>query len=146
MAGPTACERQWAETLSSFERNMVDLTTKHPDCLEEISLIQAGLITIGQLINSSGNGTLWRHLEGKALFSALCTCTPPCTVNCVTLANQNQNKRRLLRNFANRGDESETPQMNKPQPPRKWQAQASMYVISVYGHRLTCLHETSMCP
>jgi hypothetical protein len=69
---------------------MVEITKNHPDCLEEIRLIQAGLITIGQLINSSpcnnGNGTMWReittraeteravlckHLEGKALYSAL---------------------------------------------------------------------------
>jgi hypothetical protein len=68
---------------------MIEITTKHPDCLEEISLIHAGLTTIGQLVSSSphnnGNGTSWReitmrdetertilckHLEGKALYSS----------------------------------------------------------------------------
>jgi hypothetical protein len=69
---------------------MVEITKNHPDSLEEIKLIQAGLITIGQLINKSprnnGNGTTWKeitaraeaertvlckHLEGKALYSTL---------------------------------------------------------------------------
>lgn len=90
MAGPTACGKRWGEILASFERNLCDLIAKHPTCIEEIKLIQAGLITIGQLINDSprgnGNGTAWReittraeaeravlckHLEGKALLTAI---------------------------------------------------------------------------
>jgi hypothetical protein len=90
MAGPTACEKRWAEILASFERNLNDLTAKHPDCNEEIRLIQSGLITIGQLIHVSprvnGNGTawkdiktraeaertvLWKHLAGKAIFTGM---------------------------------------------------------------------------
>jgi hypothetical protein len=90
MAGPTACGKRWADILSSFERNLGDLVTLHPACVEEIRLIQAGLITIGQLINDSpranGNSTAWKeittraeaeravlckHLEGKALFAAI---------------------------------------------------------------------------
>jgi hypothetical protein len=66
------------------------LLTQHPTCVEDIKLIQAGLITIGQLINDSprgnGNSTAWKeittraeaeravlykHLEGKALFAAI---------------------------------------------------------------------------
>jgi hypothetical protein len=90
MAGPTACGKRWAEILPSFERNLGDLASKHPTCIEDIKLIQAGLITVGQLINDSprgnGNGTAWKeittraeaeravlckHLEGKALFAAI---------------------------------------------------------------------------
>jgi hypothetical protein len=90
MAGPNAYEKRWAETLSSYERNMVEITKIHPDSLEIIRPIQADLITTGHLINSSprnnGNGKIWReiitraeaeravlckHLEGKALYSAL---------------------------------------------------------------------------
>jgi hypothetical protein len=74
--------------------NLDNLIAKHPDCIEEIRLIQTGLITIGQLINISpcmnGNSTVWKeittrakaertvlcmHLEGKALFTTmLCLC------------------------------------------------------------------------
>jgi hypothetical protein len=90
MAGPTACGKRWAEILASFERNLGDLVTKHPTCIEEIKLIQAGLITIGQLNKDSprgnGNSTDWKeittraeaesavlckHLEGKAHFAAI---------------------------------------------------------------------------
>jgi hypothetical protein len=89
MAGPTACGKRWAEILASFKRNLGDLVSQNPTCVEEIKLIQAGLITIGQLINDSprgnGNSTAWKittraeaeravlckYLEGKALFAAI---------------------------------------------------------------------------
>jgi hypothetical protein len=49
---------------------MVEITKNHPDSLEEIRLIQACLITIGQLINNSprndGNGTMWREITTRA--------------------------------------------------------------------------------
>jgi hypothetical protein len=90
MAGPTVCGKRWRDILASFERNLGGLVAQNPTCVEEIKLIQAGLITIGQLINDSprenGNGTAWKevitraeaeravlckHLEGKALFAAI---------------------------------------------------------------------------
>jgi hypothetical protein len=90
MAGQTACEKWWAETLASFERNMLNLTEKHPECIEDIKLLHAGLLTIRQLIHASprvnGNGAEWKgiitkteeekavlckHLEGQALFSGM---------------------------------------------------------------------------
>jgi hypothetical protein len=39
MAGPTACGKRCAEILASFERNLCDLVSKHPTCIEEIKLI-----------------------------------------------------------------------------------------------------------
>jgi hypothetical protein len=90
MAGPTACEKRWSEVLASFQRNLDTLTGQHPECIEDIKLIHAGLITVGQLIHASprvnGNGAAWKeivtraeaeravlckHLEGKALFTGL---------------------------------------------------------------------------
>jgi hypothetical protein len=90
MAGTTACGKRWADILASFERNLGDLVSKHPTCIEEIKLIQVNLITIGQLINDphrgNGNSAEWKeittraederavlckHLEGKALFAAI---------------------------------------------------------------------------
>jgi hypothetical protein len=90
MGGPTVCERRWAETLASFVRNMVNLTVKHPECIKDIKLLQAALLTIEQLINSSSrvNGNdaelkgiitktqeekavLCKHLEGQTLFSGM---------------------------------------------------------------------------
>jgi hypothetical protein len=63
MAWPTACGKRWAEILASFERNLDDLISNHNDSIEEIRLIQTGLITIGKLINISprvnGNGAAW---------------------------------------------------------------------------------------
>jgi hypothetical protein len=53
MAGQTACEKRWAMILASYERNIGDLSQKHPDCIEQIRLIHAGLVTIGQLIHDS---------------------------------------------------------------------------------------------
>jgi hypothetical protein len=73
-----------------IERNFDDLSTKHPDSMEEIRLIHAGLVTIGQLIHDSPlvneDGAIWRqitskakversmlckHLEGKVFFTAM---------------------------------------------------------------------------
>jgi hypothetical protein len=90
MAGQTGGGKWWAVILSSFERNLKEVSYKHPNCIEEIWLIHAGLVTIGQLIQDSprvnGDGAAWkqaiskaedersvlvRHLEGKALFTAL---------------------------------------------------------------------------
>jgi hypothetical protein len=90
MAGPTVCGKRWTDILASFERNLGDLVAQHPDFVEEIRMIQAGLVTIGQLIIDSprgnGNSTAWReittraeaeravlckHLEGKALFAVI---------------------------------------------------------------------------
>jgi hypothetical protein len=90
MTGQTACGKRWAVILSSFERNFDDLSKKPPYCIEDIRLIHAGLVTIGQLIQDAplvnGDGLTWRkiiskaedersvlvkHLEGKALFTAL---------------------------------------------------------------------------
>jgi hypothetical protein len=87
---PTACEKRWAEILVSFQRNLDDLIRKNPESVEDNKLLQAGLVTIGQLIQSSprvnGNGAAWKaiitktesemavfckHLEGKALFAGL---------------------------------------------------------------------------
>jgi hypothetical protein len=89
MAGPTACEKRWAEFLASFETNIEDLLSKHQDSIE-IRLIHAGLITLGKLVNIlpsvNDNGASWieitsraeaemivlcKHLEGKPLFTAM---------------------------------------------------------------------------
>jgi hypothetical protein len=53
MVEPTACEKRWARILASFQRNLDDLAEKHPESIEEITTLHAGLITIGQLIHSS---------------------------------------------------------------------------------------------
>jgi hypothetical protein len=90
MAEPTACEKQWAETLASFQRNLDDLKGKHPESSEDIKLPHAGVLTIGKLIKSSprvnANGAaskgilaraeaeravLCKYLEGKALFTSM---------------------------------------------------------------------------
>jgi hypothetical protein len=90
MVGPTVCEKQWAEILVSFERQHEDLLASHPDCKEDLGLIQAALITIGHLVHASPsnnrNGTVWKdlvikaeveravlckHLCGKALFTGM---------------------------------------------------------------------------
>jgi hypothetical protein len=90
MAEPTACEKRRAETLASFQRNLDDLNGKHPESSEDIKLLHAGLLTIGQFIKTSprvnGNGAVWKgiltraeaenavlckHYEGKALFTGL---------------------------------------------------------------------------
>jgi hypothetical protein len=87
---PTACEKRWAEILESFQRNLDDLIRKNPESVEDIKLLQARLVTIGQIIQSSprvnGNGAVWKatitkaeaesavlckHLEGKALFAGM---------------------------------------------------------------------------
>jgi hypothetical protein len=56
MAGQTACGKRWAVILSSYE-NIDDLSKKHPDCIEKIRLIHAGLVTIGQIIHDSPHVT-----------------------------------------------------------------------------------------
>jgi hypothetical protein len=90
MVEPTAREKRWAGILASFQRNLDNLAEKHPESIEDIKTLHAGLITIGQLIHSSpcvnGNGEEWKsiitqseeerivlceHLEGQALFSGL---------------------------------------------------------------------------
>jgi hypothetical protein len=76
--------------LASYEKNIDDLSNKFPDCIEQIRLIHPGIVTIGQLIHDSppvnvdGNTCkqitlkaederpiLCKHLEGKALFTAV---------------------------------------------------------------------------
>jgi hypothetical protein len=90
MAGPTVCEKRWAEILASFERQHDDLLASHPDFKEDLGLIHAALITIRQLVYASPsnnvNGVvwkdlvikaeaersvLWKHLSGKALFTCM---------------------------------------------------------------------------
>jgi hypothetical protein len=90
MAGPTVCETRWGEIGTSFNNKHDDPVARHPDCTEELGLIQTLLHTIGQLIHISiavnGNGALWKglvsnaeaertvlckHLEGKALFPGI---------------------------------------------------------------------------
>jgi hypothetical protein len=87
---PTACGKRWAEILASYQRNLDDLIRKKPESVEDIELLQAGLVTRGELIQSSpranGNGAAWKaiitkaeaeravfckHLEGKALYAGL---------------------------------------------------------------------------
>jgi hypothetical protein len=94
MAEPTACEKWWADILSSFQRNLDDLAGKHPESVEDIRTLHAGLITIGQLIHSSphvnGNGVEWKSIitkteEERAVlckhcFQACCACMPSLTV------------------------------------------------------------------
>jgi hypothetical protein len=62
MVEPTACEKRWAETLASFQRNLDDLNGKHPDSSEDIKLLHTALLTIGQFIKTSprvnGNGAV----------------------------------------------------------------------------------------
>jgi hypothetical protein len=90
MAGPTVCETRWGEIVTSFKNNHDDLDKRHPDCTEELGLIQTALHTIGQLIHISptvnGNDALLKglvakaeaertplskHLDGKALFTGI---------------------------------------------------------------------------
>jgi hypothetical protein len=90
MVGPTACGKRWAEILAYLERNIEELLTKYQATVEEIRLIQTGLIAIGQVINNSprvnGKGDAWKeiitraeaermvlckHQEGKPLFTAM---------------------------------------------------------------------------
>jgi hypothetical protein len=60
MEEPTACDKRWAGILASFQRNLDDLTGKNPESVEDIKLLHAALVTIGQLIRTSprvnGNG------------------------------------------------------------------------------------------
>jgi hypothetical protein len=53
MARPTVCETQWAAVVSSFERKRDELLARHPDCAEDIVLLQKALTTISKLINIS---------------------------------------------------------------------------------------------
>jgi hypothetical protein len=90
MAWPTVCETRWVAIISSFERNSEQLAANYPDCTEDIVLLHTGLKTIGQLILKSppvnGNSSTWKellekveseravlckHLDGKALFTAM---------------------------------------------------------------------------
>jgi hypothetical protein len=90
MTGTTVCETRWVNIISSFEGRHNDLLEGHPDCSEELAHLRVGLKTIGQLIHVSppgnGNGVvwkdliaraevkrvvLWKHLDGKALFTAM---------------------------------------------------------------------------
>jgi hypothetical protein len=90
MARPTVCETRWAAVVSSFERKRDELIGRHPDCAEDIALLQKALATISKLLHISspitGNGPVWqellskaeaeravlcKHLDGKALFLAL---------------------------------------------------------------------------
>jgi hypothetical protein len=40
MARPTVCETRWAAVVSSFERKHAELVERHPDCAEDITLLQ----------------------------------------------------------------------------------------------------------
>jgi hypothetical protein len=90
MKGPTACETRWKEVLASFASQEEELLAAHPDAKEEIELVHTALVPIGQLVQASprvnGNGVVWkqladraeaergvlcRHLDGKALFTAI---------------------------------------------------------------------------
>jgi hypothetical protein len=90
MAEPTACKKRWVGILASFQKNLDDITGKHPESIEDIKILHAGLVTIGQLIHSlprvNGNSAewksiitrteeertvLWKHPEGQALFSGM---------------------------------------------------------------------------
>jgi hypothetical protein len=90
MEEPTACEKRWEGILASFQNNLNKLTGKHPECVEDIKTLHAGLVTVGQLIQSSpranGNGAEWKsiitrteeektvlckHVEEQALFSGM---------------------------------------------------------------------------
>jgi hypothetical protein len=90
MTGPTVYESRWGEIISSFEKKHKELLEGQPDCSEELALLKTGLHTIRQLIRISppvnGNGVvwkeliaradaeravLWKHLDGKALFTAM---------------------------------------------------------------------------
>jgi hypothetical protein len=155
-------QKVMADTLSTFEKKMSEITTKHLDCLEEIRLIQAGLITIGQLVSSSRTTMVTAHRGEKSREPKLrapycastwrarctiqpcCACTPQPKTSCETPSNRN--KRSLPGNFESRGDIHATPPRNRPQSPRKQQEQAAVLVVRVYGHRLTCLQGTSMRP
>jgi hypothetical protein len=70
MVEPTACENRWAGILTSFQRNLDDLAEKHPESIEDIKTLHAGLIIIGQLIHSSpsvnGNGAEWKRIINKS--------------------------------------------------------------------------------
>jgi hypothetical protein len=47
MVEPTACEKQWAGILASFQRNVDDLIGKNSESVEDIKVLQAGLVTVG---------------------------------------------------------------------------------------------------
>jgi hypothetical protein len=89
VVGPQ-CETRWRAVLASFDKQHEILIAYNPDTMEEINLIQTGLIKIGQLIQTSpqqnGNGAMWKrlvdkaeneksvlckHLDGKALFTGM---------------------------------------------------------------------------
>jgi hypothetical protein len=46
MVRPTVCETRWAAVVSSFERKHEELVERHPDCAEDIALLQKALTTI----------------------------------------------------------------------------------------------------
>jgi hypothetical protein len=90
MVEPSACEKRWAGILASFQRNLDNPTGKIPESVENIKLLHAGLVTIGQLIqflpHVNGSGTVWtgivtraeaeravlcKHLEGKTFFAGM---------------------------------------------------------------------------
>jgi hypothetical protein len=81
---------RWAVIIASFQNNLEKLKEKHPESVEDIKTLHAGIVIIGQLILSShrvnGNGAelksiitrteeektvFCKHLEGHALFSGL---------------------------------------------------------------------------
>jgi hypothetical protein len=52
--GGTHCLRKAvAGIIASFQNNLEKLTEKHPESVEDIKTIHAGLVTIDQLIHSS---------------------------------------------------------------------------------------------
>jgi hypothetical protein len=69
MAGQTACGKWWAMILASYEKNIDDLSKKFPDCIEQIQLIHAGLVTIGQLIHDPPHKQRWQHVETNNIKS-----------------------------------------------------------------------------
>jgi hypothetical protein len=70
MARPTVCEARWAVVVSSFERKHDELVARHPNCAEDIALLQRALNTISKVLHISppidGNGPVWQELLSKA--------------------------------------------------------------------------------
>jgi hypothetical protein len=68
--GPTQCGAQWRAVLVSFDKQHTTLLSNNPDATEEINLIWTGLVTIGQLIQTSSqqndNGDTWKQMVDKA--------------------------------------------------------------------------------
>jgi hypothetical protein len=82
---------------------------------------------------------LVKHLEGKALFTALLHLYATTHKELCDLARHSQSKRRIMRNSASREDRRGIPQMNLSPRKRPALAEVTPYVIHVYGHKLTCL-------